>query len=54
MHDDADVSPEEVYFIKIVSYVFIDNVVTGLTIRYNAVNKFGENFGFCVEMSNNV
>ena len=27
-------------------YVLIDNVVTGLTVRFNAVKKLAENFDF--------
>ena len=36
-------TPEEAYFIKTVFYVFIDNVITGLTARFNAVKKLAKN-----------
>ena len=38
--NDTDDSPEEAYFKKIMFYVLFDNVVTGLTVRYNAVKNF--------------
>ena len=50
-------SPEEAYFRKAVSYVLIDNVVTGLTVRFNVVNKLAEKVDYfgnnpqCVNVS---
>ena len=35
--NDADDSPEEAYHRKTALYALIDNVVTGLTVRFNAV-----------------
>ena len=43
---DTDNLPEEAYFRKIVFYVLIDNVVAGLTLRFNAVEWLAENFDF--------
>ena len=37
---------EDSYFGKTVFYVLIDNVVTRLTVRFNAVKKLVENFDF--------
>ena len=52
--NDTDDYPEEAYLRKTVFYVLIDNVVSGLTMRYNAVRKFAEKFDFFAEISNNV
>ena len=52
--NDTDDSPQEAYFRKTVFYVLIDNVVTGLTVRFNAVKKLVENVDFCLEISHNV
>ena len=38
----TDDSPEEAYLRKTVFHVLIDNVVTGLTVRFNAVKKLTE------------
>ena len=43
---DTDDSPEEAYVRKIVFYVLIDNVVAGLTLRFNAVKRLFANFDF--------
>ena len=40
---DTDDSPEESYFERLF-FVLIDNVVTGLTVRFNAVKKLAGNF----------
>ena len=42
--NDIDYSPEAAYFRKTVFYVLADNVVTGLTVRFNAAKKLAENF----------
>ena len=47
-------STEVAYPRKTVSYVLINDVVTGLTVRFNVVNKLAENFDFCGNISNNV
>ena len=39
-------SPEEAYFRKSVFYVMLDNVVAGLTVRFNAARKISQNFSF--------
>ena len=44
--NDADDSPEEAYFRKTVFYVLIDNVIAGLTVRFDAVKRLVENFDF--------
>ena len=67
MHDDTstteantaemnatDDSTEEAYFMKIALCAWIDNIVTGLTVRFNAAKKLAGNFDFFVEISNNV
>ena len=49
--NDTDDYPEEAYFRKTVFYVLIDNVVTGLTVRFNAVRMLAEHFDFCGDIS---
>ena len=44
--NDTDDSQEEAYFRKTVFYVFIDNVVAGLTVRFNAVKRLADSFDF--------
>ena len=39
-------SPEEAYFRKSVFYVMLDNVIAGLTVRFNAARKISQNFSF--------
>ena len=54
MNDTGD-SPEEAYFRKTVFYVLIDDALTGLSVRFNAVMKLAEIFIFniphCVKVS---
>ena len=42
--NETDNSPEMAYFIKTVYYILVVNVVTGLTVRFNAVKNMAENF----------
>ena len=43
---DTDDLPEMAYFRKNVFYVLIDNVIAGLTLRFNSVKRLAENFDF--------
>ncbi|XP_053167420.1 52 kDa repressor of the inhibitor of the protein kinase-like [Hemicordylus capensis] len=44
--NDTDDTPEEAYFRKCVLYVLVDNVIAGLTVRFNAVKQLAEKFDF--------
>ena len=52
--NEAGHSTEEAYFRKTVLYALIDSVVTGLSIRFNAVKKLAEIFYLWVEIFHNV
>ena len=45
--NDTDDTAEQAYSMKTVSYVLIDNVVTGLTVRFNAAKNFVKIFISC-------
>ena len=44
--EDEDESPEEAHFRKHVFYVVLDNVIGGLTVRFNEAKQISDTFSF--------